>query len=371
MFETLRCRRVFLACFCVVFAAAPVFGVGVGTARLVTPELLKQVGLEIVWDGELPIRSGEGLAGLMMAGERVYALSGRNYLISLDRKTGTKVFSRYAAVEGLPVAEPVLYQDQLIWVLGNRLVEMSERTGEELKSSHIAYGIACPAARNSRFFYVSGVDGRVRVLREADRVPLFEVAPDNDSLITSILAEEQFVIFGTNAGNVISMTPGDAVRLWRFNAAGGIAGRIVRDGASLFFASKDTNVYRVDITAPKAAGLVWKHQVAGVPAAPPCVTKAAVYQYVREKGLTAIDRDRGTLLWSLPEGLELLAESAGRAYVITRNETLTVMDNAAGKRLYAVNFRGATRFVANTVDSKMYVADKRGRIACIQPIRQR
>ena len=98
------------------------------------------------------------------------------------------------------------------------------------------------------------------------------------------------------------------------------------------------------------------------------MTKTAVYQYVRSKGLTAIDRRDGSVLWSLAEGLGLLAEVGSKAYVITKNETLTVMDNVAAKKLYSVNFRGVRRFAANTVDSKMYIADERGRIACLQPV---
>jgi hypothetical protein len=47
---------------------------------------------------------------------------------------------------------------------------------------------------------------------------------------------------------------------------------------------------------------------------------------------------------------------------------LTVMDNMAGKKLYSVNFRLASRYAANTADSKIYVADEIGRIACLQPV---
>jgi hypothetical protein len=70
----------------------------------------------------------------------------------------------------------------------------------------------------------------------------------------------------------------------------------------------------------------------------------------------------------LAEGVELLAETGGRAYVITNAGTLTVMDNMAGKKLYSVNFRQVSRYAANTADSKIYVADEIGRIACLQPV---
>ena len=252
MSETPRCRRVFLAFFLVICTAGPGFGAADRSRWLVSPALLDRAGLEIVWDDELPIDSAEKLADLSIIGGKIYALSGRNYLISLDKDKGETVFSRYAAPVGQPVARPVLYEDELISVLGNRVVEINERTGEELRSQNIEYRIMCSAVRNSEYLYLSGVDKRLHVLRHKDKVPLFEASAGNDSTISSIIAAETFVIFGTDAGNVISMLAGEPVRLWQFDAAGGIAGRILLDETSLFFASRDTNVYRVDMMGPQS-----------------------------------------------------------------------------------------------------------------------
>lgn len=368
MSEISRCRRVFVAFFLVVCTAGPVLGAAGSSRWLVSPALLTRAGLEIVWDDELPIDSAEKLERLSIIGGKIYALSSRNYLISLDKDKGGKVFSKYAAPAGQPVARPVLYKDELTSVLGNRVVEMSELTGEELSSQHIEYRIMCPAVRNSEYLYLSSVDKRLHVLRHKGKVELFEASAGNDSTISSIIAAETFVVFGTDAGNVISMLAGEPVRLWQFDAGGGIAGRLVLDETSLFFASRDTNVYRIDMAGPQSVKLVWKSQMAGVPENTPWVAKTAVYQYVRGKGLTAIDKRDGSLLWSLGEGLGLLAEVGSKAYVITKDETLTVMDNVAMARLYSVNFRGVKQFAANTADSKIYIADERGRIACLQPV---
>ena len=100
----------------------------------------------------------------------------------------------------------------------------------------------------------------------------------------------------------------------------------------------------------------------------PRVTQEVVYQPVRGKGLTAIDKETGSRLWRVRGGVELLAEAAGRAYVITKGEKLVVMDNAKGKRLHSVNFAGVTVHVSNTGDNKFYIGDKRGRVVCLQPV---
>jgi outer membrane protein assembly factor BamB len=154
--------------------------------------------------------------------------------------------------------------------------------------------------------------------------------------------------------------------LWQVNAAGGIAQPIVTDAESLFVASKDTNIYRLNA---KTGKFIWKHQMGAMLEKGPQVTDRTVYQYARDEGLSAIDKESGKLLWQLGEGVDLLAEADGKAYVITKMGTLVVMDNKKAKQLYSVDFAAVSRFASNTTDSKIYIADTTGRIACLQPIK--
>jgi outer membrane protein assembly factor BamB len=367
-----------LAVSLVLFAAARVVGAEGssrwlvlaprGEAGLVSPELLEHAKLKTVWENELPIKKAESLERLLILGNRIYALSDRNYMISLDTEKGNMIFGRTVAPAGFPILGLKLYGDELISIGGSKLVEIDAASGAERRTVDVGFGIVCPASRNSSYWYVGGVGNRLHVLRAEDTVQVFEVAAENESAITSIAADESFVIFTTDAGNVISITPNRPRRLWQFDVAGGIAGPIVRDGMSLFFSCKDTNVYRVDMVGLLGRRLVWKYQTAGVLEKAPRVTEEVVYQYVRGKGVTAINKESGKFMWSVPGGVDLLAEAISKAYVITKNRTLVVMDNVRAEKLYSVNFAGVARYAANTVDSKIYIADERGRIACIQPV---
>ena len=148
-----------------------------------------------------------------------------------------------------------------------------------------------------------------------------------------------------------------------------MAGPSIRDGNSFYFASIDTKVYRVDVAEDTGATLTWKHQTEAVLDRPPRVTKDFVYQYAAGRGLTAIAKQTGKAAWSLPEGVDLLAEAGTRAYVITKNHTLAVMDNAAGKKLFSVNFAPVTDHAANTTDARIYLMDGTGRVTCLEPIK--
>jgi len=359
----------------VLLGALFVFGCGASSTvkegyprPLVSGELLKEANLEVVWTNKVPMRKGETLKQLFIAGERIYCLSSGNYITALSGQKGTIVFSRELSPTGLPVVGWELYNDVLFSVVGDKLVEIEPQRGKELSANRLESGAACAAVRNRSYFYTGGLDKRVHALRADDKVGLFRVGAENDSAIVSIIADKDFVVFATDGGNVVSFTADGPRQLWQFYASDAIVGPIARDGSSLFVASKDTNVYRLDIRTGK---LIWKHQTAAVLDKGPVVTDSAVYQYVRDKGLTALDKVSGKGLWQLAGGVDLLAEAGGKAYVITDKRTLVVMDNKKDTQLYSVNFAGVSRYITNTQDSKMYIANEDGRVACIRPIKDR
>ncbi|MFC1793926.1 PQQ-binding-like beta-propeller repeat protein [Planctomycetota bacterium] len=337
---------------------------------LISPELLKHAKLKMLWDNELPIKKNESLDRLLLFGNRIYAVSDRNFVLSLNQKNGNIIFGKNIEPAGLPITGVKLYDNELIYVSSNsKLVQVNAQSGVVHKTTDIGISVSCPIARNSSYFYIAGTDKRLHAIHAENKVQAFEVAAENDSMITSVAADEYFVLFATAAGNIISIAPDLPQRRWQFDASKAIAGEVIREGMSLFFASKDTNVYRVDMVGlPERKRLVWKYQTAAVLEDAPIVTQGIVYQHVKGKGLTAINKDTGSALWQVPGGIDLLTEAGNRAYVITSTRKLVVMDNVTAKKLYTVNLAGVTKHASNIADDKIYIADNLGRIACLQPV---
>ena len=332
---------------------------------LVSKELLEAANLELLWQIELPIKARENLAELHLLADQIYALSDRNYLVAMDRHNGIPIFSGPFGEADLPVLGLKLYDnDKLFAIAGNELVEMNSQTGSVIDRQRIVFTAETPAARNDFYYYVAGSDRRLHALRLADKIQIFEAAPRNDSLITSVVADNDSVIFSTDMGNVVSIRPDGPTRLWRFDADGPITSQIVRNGNYLYVASKDTNVYKLDARTGK---LVWKYQTPAQLDKSPQVSAKVVYQRVRDKGLTAISKSGGRFLWHVRDGIGLLAEAGNKAYIVTSDGTLIVMDNQRGRQSYSVNFTGVSKFVTNFVDSKIYIADRFSRVACLRP----
>jgi outer membrane protein assembly factor BamB len=283
---------VFTVLFCI--AATPHMADAVdGSWWLVSPELVERGQLKMLWQTKLPITDNEAVRELHIIGDRLYILSDLNHIFCLDRQKGAVVFSEPVAPAGFAVLGLSAYGGELLTVIGNSLVRIDMESGRQREAVDLDFAVACAPVRNSGYFYLSGADRRLRVMRADDKVQVFQIAAENNSLITSIVADEYVVIFGTAAGNVIAIAPDRPKKLWQFDAGGAVAGSVTKDGPSVFFASADTNVYRLDIIDPVTIKLAWKCQVDGILDRSPAITRAVVYQYAVGGGLTAIDRQSG------------------------------------------------------------------------------
>jgi outer membrane protein assembly factor BamB len=336
--------------------------------KLVSKELLEVGDLELVWQSIVPLKKGEIISRLVVSGNRLYALTSKNFLVSLNRENGKPVFSRNIGQAGFPVFGLNHYENELYSVVGNKLTQINNQTGETISEKGFDFGVVCSAARNNNFFYIGGSDKRVYTLKADNKVEVFKVAAESDSPITTILADENFVIFGTEAGDVICITPERPVKLWSFRAAGAIIEPFVKDADNLYFASKDTNIYCINL---KDGSLKWKYASGTVPAKSPVITSGFLYQNAGRKGLFALNKTNSNFVWQTEDAAGLLAESAGRAYLITKSSALLVMDNQNAKQLYSLNMSGITNFASNTEDSKIYIADNTGRVACIKPMERK
>jgi len=335
------------------------------TKPLVSVKLLTAAKVDLLWQNKLPMRKNESLEELFILDNQILALSSLNYLVSLNRENGKVIFSRPVAGIGLPVIGVDIYEGEIFTIAGNNLIEINPKFGDDADFNRLKFNAACPAVRNNSNYYIGAKDKLLHALRAEDKTQVFEASARNNSTITSVVADDKFVIFATNKGNCISIPADSREHKWQFDAADAIVAPVVRDNGTLFLASRDSNLYKIDILTGE---LIWKYQSGAVLEKSPKVTKELVYQYARNKGVIALDKKSSSVLWQLPQGVDLLAESNQKAYLITKHRTLVVMDNKQNRRIYSVNFASVSRYTTNLADSKIYIAAEDGRIACIKPI---
>ncbi|MBC8481459.1 MAG: PQQ-binding-like beta-propeller repeat protein [Planctomycetes bacterium] len=333
--------------------------------KLVSEDLLSTGGFDVCWQNKLPFREGEKLSQFYVVDDSLYALSSENYMVSMNRISGGTFFNKQLEKAGIPIMKLRPFKNDLYLIIGTELVELARHSGDVKGSTRLGFGVSCPPSRNSGYFYVADTNRRLRYLRAKDKVKLFEIAATNESIITSVTSEEKFVIFATAEGDVIKLSSSSRKSFWEFKASDGIIDPLTIRNGSVFFTSKDTNVYRVNL---KTGLLVWKQHCGAIVKDSPKVTENTVYQFLGEDGLAAFDVESGKLLWKMAEVKEFLTEVDGKAFVMTKASRLAAIDNKAGEILYSINLADVKMTATTTNDSYIYIADEDGRVACIKPI---
>jgi outer membrane protein assembly factor BamB len=351
-----------------VFAGVEGFGQSQEQGFLISPVLLKHSGMEMQWQLNLPIKPAEKVERLFVFDEYLYVLTDHNYLFCLERVKGTLRFEQQLAVAGLPVCEPKYYQGKLNFVVGNELLVLDPAAGaisEKRKLKGFGKGSVCGIARNSAYLYVVGSDRRIRALVAGEYWEKFSVSADNDSLINSLVVDDELIIFATETGNVVKVLSEGPAKKWQFDIPGTIKAPIVRDGESLYVGSENTKLYKLDINTGQKLWPV-DFQTGAVLTESAIIGKKAVYQYASDKGLYAIEKEGGEKAWQVENGIGILTEKGGRAYVLAKEGVLVVMDNDSGEQLYSVNVSAVNRHATNMTDSAIYVSDDKGRLMGIK-----
>ncbi len=358
---------IMLAGFICIFFSPICFSAEVAIeSPIVDSKLLGHAELEMVWQNNLSFKQDEQVDRLFLLGDYIVVLTDLNYLFCLDNADGKLRFGLQVTTPGFPVFEPKLHDEELMVVAGNELIRIDIKLGTIIKTKRLKFNATGSAVKDSYNVFIPGQDRRLHALDLADDIEIFNVTARNDSMVTSVVSSRNYVVFATDMGNIIGITPDGSERLWQFDAVKEISADLVKNGSWLYASSKDTNLYKIYAATGKVE---WRFEAGGMLLDSAVVTEKRVYQYIRDRGVAAVDKESGERIWQLEGGVGVLAEAGAKTYVKTSDGKLAVMDNIKGKELYRINLASAEKFAANAVDSKMYIADKAGRVGCIQPKR--
>ena len=337
------------------------------TEQLISSDLLSHSGLKAAWQINLPIQTNESLGRMYINGNMLYVFTDSNYMFGIERKKGISRFGIRIANPGLPILAPKFYEGKIYITVGNRLQIIDSDLGYVTDSRQldiIGKFAVCPFERNDDVFYAVGSNRRLYFLDPTDYFILHMVSAYNDSLINSIVVDNERVVFAAESGNIVNLPVMMKTPVWQTDIAAGLAAPVVRDGDALYVSSLDMKLYRLNMANGYSA---WETPFqTGQPLRTSArVGKNLIYQYAGTDGVYAVDKITGKMAWNLPDGFDLLCELGSRAYVIGEPAMIYVMDNAKKKLVYSVNAAGATSYAVNTTDSTMYIAAKDGRLLAI------
>jgi len=232
------------------------------------------------------------------------------------------------------------------------------------KFPQVGSSAECGLARNKDYVYISGSDNRLHAINTDGFWQQFTATADNDSPIVSVLATDEIVVFATQAGNVVGMSPNEAKKLWQYDVTGKIKGQLVLDGEDIYVGSFDSKLYKLGLSDGR---LVWNSPFhSGAPIRDTfAVGTEIVYLYNPLNGLYGVNKQTGRPVWQVASGEGMICETPQKGFVFASPGIVKVMDNKTGDELYSVNFSSVQRYAVNTTDSVMYLADTKGRLMSV------
>jgi hypothetical protein len=137
-------------------------GAGSSLKPLVSSELLKHAKLKMLWDNELPIKKNENLDRLLLFDKYLYAITNRNFILSLNQKNGSIIFGKTIETAGLPITGMRLYDNEIMYVSSDsQLVQFNAQSGIVEKSTDIGFSVTCPVAPTIDFMrYMPAIEFR-------------------------------------------------------------------------------------------------------------------------------------------------------------------------------------------------------------------
>lgn len=336
------------------------------TEPLIAYTLVQQAGWDYNWQINLPLKKGEQINRIHVFGTNLFVLTDSNLLFCIDQATGRMRSLLQISKSGLPTSLPSFYEGKAAFVVGNEVQVFDPSSGTiTFRKRFPQIGNSQGAlARNSKHLFVAGSDNRLHAINTDGYWQEFEASADNDSAIVSIVATDSIVIFATQAGNVVGMSPDRPQKVWQFDATGAIQGHLELDEESVYFGSEDSKLYRLKVSD---GTLLWPSPFhSGGPIRNGLtVGRRIVYVYNDLNGLYGINKETGKPVWHAPTGASMICETNDKAFVYCDPGLLKVMDNNSGQELYSMNLAEVNRIGQNRVSPVLFLGDGRGRLVSI------
>jgi len=346
-----------------------------GTAAVESPPqvagipltMLEKADLHTLWYiSKLPMGTDAQIKQIFYHNANLYVLDNRNKLHALDGNDGVLKWAQSIGAPLLPCSRAEYYQDLLIFVVGNSVVEIKHSDGTIVHKLDLNFTPTTTAIRLDSTLFLGGDNRRFYALRRSDGIPLWQSVQPADP-VGPVASLQNYVYFTCDDGALYVSQTQQRKMVWQAPTAGKVPG-IALDEGQCFLPSTDTALY---CFRAQTGNLMWKYYAGGPLFELPTLTDRFAYQPVKQASLLCLDRHpgrgQGAVKWQLKNGSCLLAENGPISYAMTQDNELTLMDNNTGKRLMSFYIPDLNVCVRNDQDALIFLASRNGSILALKP----
>jgi len=392
----------------ILLIVAGVFIIPAGCARqpmgefggpMVLRRVLNTAELDYYWHVKVELFKRETLTELHLVDDRLYAMTSRNRLLSLDAPRGMWDWTAEVARPSQPMHAPRHADGVLLPRLKERLtgenqpasdvkhnvvmlntlmdlVIYDRLSGKELAKIPLPSPSSTTGATDGKYFYFGSIRHWYHAMNISEGLIAWEL-PTNAYINAPLeLFDGVVYVAGTDGIFYASQSGQSPGRLWNSSQPmslamhGPVTAGFHVDQRGAFVPCEDNSLYAYSRTTGEP---LWEPFICQGPLRNQLQAgRDTLFLFATGDRFYAIDVATGQARWSLPDGRTVLGvgkrDKRSLVYVLDKDNNLMVVDEINGRVIKEVPLTGYDVFVANSNAPVIYAASKDGHIVCIRSV---
>ena len=347
-----------------------------GTISIMATELdterFRSIKLEPYWSYDLRLDPGEKLTQVWLVGKSIYCLTNENVLRRLDRESGVTRWTRRPAEPPRLIREPVEADGKVLVVAHNIAMVYQISTGAFLKKVDLPFMANSDPAFDGEVIYIADSADRVVAINLESGLEVWSCRAEK-AICTRPVQAGTTLISVSSSGEVMAYSKLSHRLVWaeHFRTWGKIlTPPVVTPDGRCYVAGGESMLYCLSIGNGEQ---LWKYFAGALLPESPAVADGRVYLYVPHKGMVVLNAKSGAELenFHYERGRQYLGRVQDRVYMVSEDRKIICADADSGQELGRLLMKDYDFFLTNDEAGCILVANRLGRIVCLERLRAR
>lgn len=370
IYRTMASLALFLLATAAVQAARPL-------GNVVPQEMAQRYGLKRAWAAQIEVDRARGrVAHVTHTAGLVLVQTDQAALHVLDAETRRTVWVAHVGRPGAVTTPPAATDKYVVSTNGSVVYLFERASGKVLWTRKMPSVPSTGAAISKSRIYVPQVSGMVTTFRlpspaNREETPSEQRFKDNALNYTGKgiafgppLVTRQGIVWGTDAGNIYSVTPDELHAIFRFKCRAAVLGSLMYRDPYIYAASRDGYVY-----ALKDKGFArWQFSIGRPMSETPMATEDGVYVIPETGGIYKLSPETGEQIWSSRGPYQFISASPTRLYTADAKGQLLIIDAKSGAHLGTLATQGSSIKVFNRENDRVYLVTATGLVQCLHEV---
>lgn len=344
---------------------------------VVPQQTAQRYGLERSWATQIELDRSRGrIAHISLQAGLLMVQTDQAALHVLDAETRHTLWVGHIGRAGAVTSAPAANDKFVVSTNGAMLYLFDRRTGRVLWSRKMISVPCAGLAISDVRVYVPLVTGMVTTYRlpseKRDETPGEQRLKDNAEnymgkgiAYAAPIVTRSSVVWGTDAGNVYSVTPDKLLAVYRFKAHDSVLAGLMYRPPYIYAASRDGYLYAL---IDEKGGSRWQFSLGNPIVETPMATADGVYVIPETGGLYKLAPETGEELWSSPGVFQFISASPTRLYTVDAAGRLLILSAQTGTRVGSISTEHLPLKVFNRDNDRIYLATTAGLVQCLHEV---